>query len=70
MEALNIIPVDQYGQTTLFATVTALVVVVLTYLLSPGQEKAVEYEVAVPEQCKFGWEGTVLIEPSIKVCAI
>jgi len=67
MDFLQSIPEDQYGHVELLAAATALVAVVLTYLLTPGHEKAVEYEIAVPEQCKPGWEGEVLAEPSIKV---
>jgi len=67
MEALDVFSTDRNGQISLFAAVTAFAVVALTYFLSHGHEKAVKYEVAIPEQCKVGWKGKVLDEPSIKV---
>lgn len=40
----------------------------LRYLLVSDPERAVDYEISIPEQCKPGWTGEALEEPSIKVC--
>ena len=38
------------------------------YKLSRDDDEApVEYTVSIPDQCKPGWEGKILDEPSVKV---
>ncbi|KAL8961651.1 MAG: hypothetical protein Q9183_005277 [Haloplaca sp. 2 TL-2023] len=37
------------------------------FYLSHDVERPIDYEIAVPEQCKPGWTGKVLEEPSIKI---
>ena len=37
------------------------------FYLSHDVERPIDYEIAVPEQCKPGWTGKVLEQPSIKV---
>jgi len=50
-------------------TVPALLVTALLLykLLQKDPEKAVDFTVPVPDQCKPGWHGKVLDEPAIKV---
>ena len=40
---------------------------ILFYVLKPDPEAPVEFTVPVPEQCKPGWKGKVLDQPSLKV---
>jgi len=47
---------------------SAVFVLSLRYLLISDPERAVDYEIPIPEQCKPGWKGEELDEPSIKVC--
>lgn len=35
----------------------------------PDSEKAIDYEVNLPEQCRPGWQGEQLKNPSLKVDA-
>lgn len=46
-----------------------LTVYVLCRWLRPDPEAAVDYSVPVPAQCRPGWKGEVLAEPSLKVRA-
>ena len=47
---------------------SAVFVLSLRYLLISDPERAADYEISIPEQCKPGWKGEELDEPSIKVC--
>jgi len=51
-----------------FSIGSAIFVLSLCYLLVSDPERAVDYEISIPEQCKPGWIGEELEEPSIKVC--
>ncbi|GAB7344891.1 hypothetical protein MBLNU457_3328t1 [Dothideomycetes sp. NU457] len=45
----------------------AIFLLSLRYLLVSEPERAADYEISIPEQCKPGWKGEELREPSIKV---
>lgn len=51
----------------------AIVGVLLTYLVAKStifranDEASVNFSVPLPEQCKAGWSGRILEDPSIKV---
>ncbi len=36
-------------------------------IINDGEESALDFNVPVPEQCKPGWEGGLLGEPTLKV---
>lgn len=44
-----------------------LVIAVAAFVLPQDPETAVKYDVAIPEQCRPGWKGQQLDEPSLKV---
>jgi len=57
---------DRWLVITIFTVIAGLIGLNIVLLVGE-HEGAVPYDVAVPEQCKDGWEGQVLEEPSIKV---
>lgn len=54
--------------TPIVVTVVALLLVYeVLYWNWPDGEKAIDYDVPLPEQCKPGWTGEQLKDPSLKV---
>lgn len=52
------------------AVVLALTLFALSVFLRPRDPPPIRYSVSVPEQCKPGWRGKELAEPSLKVRSI
>lgn len=46
--------------------VTLLFTLCYTYF-GTDEERPVSFTISLPEQCKPGWQGRVLVEPAIKV---
>lgn len=68
MEALHWV-----ASNTTTALLTATVVAVaslIVYLQKSNKEAAIDFDVPLPPQCQPGWQGTVLENPSIKVCSV
>lgn len=48
--------------------VSAITLLALRLFFRGASEEAIIFSVPVPEQCRAGWHGKQLDEPSIKVC--
>ena len=73
MEALNyLFPVGiPWPELSITLAAGTIIYVFFSYtVISDGEESALDYKIPVPEQCKPGWQGKLLDEPSIKVAIV
>jgi len=52
----------------LYAALAGVTLALLKFLFRSTTEDAIDFSVPVPEQCRPGWKGKQLQEPTIKVC--
>ena len=57
---------DRWLVVTIFTVIAGLIGLNIVLLVGE-HEGTVPYDVALPEQCKDGWDGQILQKPSIKV---
>ena len=60
---------EHYGTIIVSVAAVVLATVVISNVRASKWAR-VPYTVPIPEQCKRGWEGKVLENPSIKVCSL
>ncbi|KAF2149467.1 ALDH-like protein [Myriangium duriaei CBS 260.36] len=59
--------VDDNSSSILIATAAIGIINLLLWLLRSDLEQAVDFKVSLPEECRPGWTGKVLENPSLKV---
>lgn len=70
MDALREIAEQRIGarDAALLVLLSVVTLFAVRLLFRGASEEAIIFSVPVPEQCRAGWQGKQLEEPSIKVC--